>query len=65
MEELMPLFLEVQIKSDTEYELLCWLDEEERLSLFEGLKSCQPIKPFQQMMLGLILKNMDVSGLTK
>ncbi|KAF8077837.1 hypothetical protein FPV67DRAFT_1463173 [Lyophyllum atratum] len=59
MEELMPLFLAAHIKSNHEFNVLCELNDADRICVFEQLEITQ-IKPFQQWMLRIVLGNLDM-----
>lgn len=60
MQELMPLFAVIPMATDELYDGFCQLKVEERFSLLmSGLELCK-MKPFQEMMLKVILKSLDV-----
>ncbi|KAG5647267.1 hypothetical protein DXG03_000802 [Asterophora parasitica] len=59
MEELMPLFLEAQVRSDEEFEMLRHMDEKGRISVFE-LLDLPHVKLFQRWMLKIALADCNM-----
>lgn len=62
MEELLPVFLSVETKTDNDFDLFSNLDEESRLSVFNYLGNTFRLRPFQKMMLGVVIQEAGTPG---
>ncbi|KAG6912750.1 hypothetical protein DXG01_012448, partial [Tephrocybe rancida] len=59
MDELAPLFIVAHVRTDEEFELLCGLNVQERLSIFNG-DSFARIRPFQKWLLRFVLGHLNI-----
>ncbi|KAG6915517.1 hypothetical protein DXG01_011048 [Tephrocybe rancida] len=59
MDELAPLFFVAHVRTDDEFEMLCELNVQERLSIFNG-GSFARIRPFQRWLLRFVLEHLDI-----
>lgn len=62
MEELLPVFLSVEIKTDKDFDLFFNLDEASRLSVFDLLGNTFRLRPFQRMMLEVVILEAGTTG---
>lgn len=61
MQELLAVFLAIGIKSNEDFDLLCDLDVDERISMCENLAPFNlKLNPFQEMMLKKMICYMDM-----
>ncbi|KAG6904541.1 hypothetical protein DXG01_009180 [Tephrocybe rancida] len=59
MDELAPLFFVAHVRTDEEFEMLCGLNVQERLSIFNG-GSFARIRPFQKWLLRFVLGHLNI-----
>ncbi|KAG6916284.1 hypothetical protein DXG01_007525 [Tephrocybe rancida] len=59
VEELAPLFFVAHVRTDEEFEMLCGLNEQERLSIFNGGPFSR-IRPFQRWLLRFVLGHLNI-----
>ncbi|KAG6906350.1 hypothetical protein DXG01_014354 [Tephrocybe rancida] len=59
VDELAPLFFVAHIRTDEEFEMLCELNEQERLSIFDGGHFTR-IRPFQKWLLRFVLGHLNI-----
>ncbi|KAG6914528.1 hypothetical protein DXG01_016765 [Tephrocybe rancida] len=58
-EELAPLFFVAHVRTDEEFEMLCELNEQERLSIFNGGLFTR-VRPFQRWLLWFVLGHLNI-----
>lgn len=63
MEELLPVFLFVEIRTDNDFDLFSYLDEEGRLSVFNLIGKTFRLRPFQRMMLEVVIRGAGINPL--